>query len=275
MNDNELINDLAKSIQLANEFIYEKSLFIKENFEKHDISFNIQIVLNFFYSIIETTDGIYSLTYDKNVGSINALARIQYESVIQFLMLLSDDYKTNILSYEYHQLKQLISTNDYLINTDNKYKTNFYKHENSKLKTFIKSKKFEIVRNEIPKNLKYSNWFIVTKGHPKTITQLIRNYFQNTSFIGREAVTKYYSFLSYNVHNHNVDRFVQNGYILPIRRDNLMDAPIEMVTMFMLASLLKLIDFLESELKISTKNKNEIVELFEKVNKFAKGKIKK
>ena len=275
MNDEKLINDLSKSIQLAVEFTYEKSIFIKENFKKQDISFNIQIVFNFFYSIIETTDGIYSLTYDKNIGSINALARIQYESVIQFLMLLSDDYKTNILSYEYHQLKQLISTNDYLINTDNKYKTNCYKHENSKLKTFIKSKKFEIVRNEIPKNLKYSNWFIVTKGHPKTITQLIRNYFQNTSFIGREAVTKYYSFLSYNVHNHNVDRFVQNGYILPIRRDNLMDAPIEMVTMFMLASLLKLIDFLESELKISTKNKNEIVELFEKVNKFAKGKIKK
>lgn len=270
MNDNELINDLAKSIQLANEFIYEKSLFIKENFEKHDISFNIQIVLNFFYSIIETTDGIYSLTYDKNVGSINALARIQYESVIQFLTLLDDNYKINILSYEFHQLKELIATNDYLIKAGNEYKTSNYENENLKLKEFTNSEKFKIVRKKIPKNLKYSKWFIVTKGHPKSITQLIRNYFQNTYFVDRKAVTKYYNILSHNIHNHNVDRFIQDGYILPIRRDTLKDTPIELVTMFMLASLLKLLDFLECELNISTKNKHEIVDFFNRVNQFAR-----
>lgn len=65
--------------------------------------------MNFFYSIIETSDGIYSLTYDKNIGSINALSRIQYESVIQFLTMLEGDFKVNILSYEYHQIKDIVN----------------------------------------------------------------------------------------------------------------------------------------------------------------------
>ena len=53
MNDEKLINDLSKSIQLAVEFTYEKSIFIKENFKKQDISFNIQIVFNFFTLLLK------------------------------------------------------------------------------------------------------------------------------------------------------------------------------------------------------------------------------
>ena len=175
MNDNELINDLAKSIQLANEFIYEKSLFIKENFEKHDISFNIQIVLNFFYSIIETTDGIYSLTYDKNVGSINALARIQYESVIQFLTLLDDNYKINILSYEFHQLKELIATNDYLIKAGNEYKTSNYENENLKLKYNITRQNAD----ELVLALEGLGFFNLTENATATVKSTAKNFLSN------------------------------------------------------------------------------------------------
>ena len=108
MNEKDKVDILAKSIQYSHVFIYKQSKYLYENYNDYDLDFNIQVLINFFYSIIETTDGIYSLTYDKNVGSINALSRIQYESVIQFLTMIEGNSRENILSYEYHQIKDLV-----------------------------------------------------------------------------------------------------------------------------------------------------------------------
>ena len=109
MNDEIKIKNLSQAIQYSEEFVYHQSTYIKEHYQELNLDFNIQILMNFFYSIIETSDGIYSLTYDKNIGSINALSRIQYESVIQFLTMLEGDFKVNILSYEYHQIKDIVN----------------------------------------------------------------------------------------------------------------------------------------------------------------------
>lgn len=266
MTDKELEKILAKSIQLSNEFICDQSEHIYKHYRLYNVDYNIQIIINFFYSIIETTDGIYSLTFDKNAGSINALSRIQYESVIQFLTMLDHNYRENILSYEYHQVKDIINKNNYLMSVSNKFKSNKFKQEQEKLRNYLNSTKFEKIRQKIPKDLKYTNWFIVTRGKPKTINQLIKKYFETTQLLDNRVVTMYYSLLSGNIHNHNVDRLVQDGYLLPIRRDNLKDTSIDLVTMFMLASLIRLIEFLENELNMTITNKKEIISFFNEMN---------
>src|SRR5699024_7410869 len=120
-----------------------------ENYNDYDLDFNIQVLINFFYSIIETTDGIYSLTYDKNVGSINALSRIQYESVIQFLTMIEGDFRENILSYEYHQIKDLVQKNEYLISVNKKFSESHFKVEQQKWKKALQDKRFQNVKKKI------------------------------------------------------------------------------------------------------------------------------
>lgn len=263
MNDKDKVNVLAKSIQYAHVFIYKQSKDLYENYNDYDIDFNIQVLINFFYSIIETTDGIYSLTYDKNVGSINALSRIQYESVIQFLAMIEGDFRENILSYEYHQIKDLVQKNEYLISVNKKFSESHFKVEQQKWKRVLQDNRFQKVKKKIPKQERYTKWFIVTKGKPRSINQLINNYFQSTGILDKQAVKMYYSLLSGNIHNHNVNRFIEDNVMLPIRRDNLKDTSIDLATTFMFASLLRFADFLETELMIKTDNREEIEYLFE------------
>lgn len=263
MNDKDKVNVLAKSIQYAHVFIYKQSKDLYENYNDYDIDFNIQVLINFFYSIIETTDGIYSLTYDKNVGSINALSRIQYESVIQFLTMIEGDFRENILSYEYHQIKDLVQKNEYLISVNKKFSESHFKVEQQKWKRVLQDNRFQKVKKKIPKQERYTKWFIVTKGKPRSINQLINNYFQSTGILDKQAVKMYYSLLSGNIHNHNVNRFIEDNVMLPIRRDNLKDTSIDLATTFMFASLLRFADFLETELMIKTDNREEIEYLFE------------
>lgn len=137
MNEKDKVDILAKSIQYADVFIYKQSKYLYENYNDYDLDFNIQVLINFFYSIIETTDGIYSLTYDKNVGSINALSRIQYESVIQFLTMIEGDFRENILSYEYHQIKDLVQKNEYLISVNKKFSESHFKIEQEKMEESV------------------------------------------------------------------------------------------------------------------------------------------
>ena len=73
-------NKNLSTIQYSEEFVYHQSTYIKEHYQELNLDFNIQILMNSFIQL--SSDGIYSLTYDKNIGSINALSRIQYESVI-------------------------------------------------------------------------------------------------------------------------------------------------------------------------------------------------
>ena len=95
----------------------------------------------------------------------------------------------------------------------------------------------------------------MTKGKPTSIKQLIKNYFKSTKLLDKQAVEMYYSLLSGNIHNHNVNRFIENNSLLPIRRDNLIDSSIELVTSFLMASLISFVGFLENELNIKTKTK--------------------
>ncbi|MFP4988393.1 DUF5677 domain-containing protein [Staphylococcus haemolyticus] len=262
MNDEIKIKNLSQAIQYSEEFVYHQSTYIKEHYQELNLDFNIQILMNFFYSIIETSDGIYSLTYDKNIGSINALSRIQYESVIQFLTMLEGDFKVNILSYEYHQIKDIVNKNNYLLSVNKMFSQPYFKMEQEKWKNALKDEKFNVVKKQLPKNKKYTNWFNVTKGKPTSIKQLIKNYFKSTKLLDKQAVEMYYSLLSGNIHNHNVNRFIENNSLLPIRRDNLIDSSIELVTSFLMASLISFVGFLENELNIKTKNKEELTSFF-------------
>lgn len=262
MNDEIKIKNLSQAIQYSEEFVYHQSTYINEHYQELNLDFNIQILMNFFYSIIETSDGIYSLTYDKNIGSINALSRIQYESVIQFLTMLEGDFKVNILSYEYHQIKDIVNKNNYLLSVNKMFSQPYFKMEQEKWKNALKDEKFNVVKKQLPKNKKYTNWFNVTKGNPTSIKQLIKNYFKSTKLLDKQAVEMYYSLLSGNIHNHNVNRFIENNSLLPIRRDNLIDSSIELVTSFLMASLISFVEFLENELNIKTKNKEELTSFF-------------
>lgn len=262
MNDEIKIKNLSQAIQYSEEFVYHQSTYINEHYQELNLDFNIQILMNFFYSIIETSDGIYSLTYDKNIGSVNALSRIQYESVIQFLTMLEGDFKVNILSYEYHQIKDIVNKNNYLLSVNKMFSQPYFKMEQEKWKNALKDEKFNVVKKQLPKNKKYTNWFNVTKGNPTSIKQLIKNYFKSTKLLDKQAVEMYYSLLSGNIHNHNVNRFIENNSLLPIRRDNLIDSSIELVTSFLMASLISFVEFLENELNIKTKNKEELTSFF-------------
>ncbi|HHW4764668.1 DUF5677 domain-containing protein [Staphylococcus aureus] len=262
MNDEIKIKNLSQAIQYSEEFVYHQSIYINKHYQELKLDFNIQIPMNFFYSIIETTDGIYSLTYDKNIGSINALSRIQYESVIQFLTMLEGDFRLNILSYEYHQIKDIVDKNDYLLSVNKMFKQPYFKVEQEKWKNALKDEKFNVVKKQLPKKKRYTNWFNVTKGKPTSINSLIKNYFESTKLLNKKALEMYYSLLSENVHNHNVNRFMKDNLLLPIRRDNLNESSIELVTSFLMASLIRFVDFLENELNIETKNKEELTNLF-------------
>ena len=118
--------------------------------------------------------------------------------------------------------------------------------EQEKWKRALQDNRFQKVKMKIPKKAQHTKWFIVTKGKPRSINQLINNYFQSTGILDKQAVKMYYSLLSGNIHNHNVNRFIEDNVMLPIRRDNLKDASIDLVTTFMFASLLRFADFLET-----------------------------
>lgn len=178
MKDDELIQLLSDSIIMCSDEFNNINYYLIEYFKKNELSYNVQIILNNFYSFIEITDGIYSLTYDKNIGSINILCRIHYETCIQFLALISGDISKNIISYEYHQMLDMYDTNDFL------YK-NFegYSNEGQQdIKFELEKGRFKEIKEEI-EDLKgknkslFTKWYIVTNGNPKSIKQLIKNYF--------------------------------------------------------------------------------------------------
>ena len=84
----------------------------------------------------------------------------------------------------------------------------YFKMEQEKWKNALKDEKFNVVKKQLPKNKKFTNWFNVTKGKPTSIKQLIKNYFKSTKLLDKQAVEMYYSLLSGNIHNHNVNRFI-------------------------------------------------------------------
>lgn len=176
--------------------------------------------------------------------------------------MLEGDFKVNILSYEYHQIKDIVNKNNYLLSVNKMFSQPYFKMEQEKWKNALKDEKFNVVKKQLPKNKKYTNWFNVTKGNPTSIKQLIKNYFKSTKLLDKQAVEMYYSLLSGNIHNHNVNRFIENNSLLPIRRDNLIDSSIELVTSFLMASLISFVEFLENELNIKTKNKEELTSFF-------------
>jgi len=166
------------------------------------------------------------------------------------------------LSYEYHQIKDIINKNDYLLSVNKKFSKPNLKIEQEKWRNALKDERFNLIKKQLPKNKKYTKWFNITKGKPSSINELIKNYFESTKLLDKRAVKMYYSLLSGNVHNNNVNRFIENHSLLPIRRDNLIDSPIELVTFFMMACLIRFVEFLEIELNVETNNKREIIAFF-------------
>lgn len=240
MKDDELIKLLSDTIVMCCDELNNINCHLTDYLKNNDIDFNIQTILNNFYSVIEITDGIYSLTYDKNIGSINILCRIHYETCIQFLALISGDIQKNILSYDYHQLLETYNTNEFLLDNFEGYSS----EGQEEFKFLLEKGEYKEIHDEIETlkgNGKFTNWFIVTEGNPKTFKQLIKNYFGKHN---ENHLYKYYGFLSKYVHNSNVGRFVRPDDTLSnIRSDNLEGTTLYLTSFITLSALLKYIHF--------------------------------
>lgn len=242
MKDEELIQQLSDAIVMCSDEFDNINHYLVDYLKSNHVDSNIQTVLNHFYSVIEITDGIYSLTYDKNIGSINILCRIHYEVSIQFLALISGDIEKNILSYDYHQMLETYETNEFLLNNFDGYSS----EGQDDFKHLLEKEKYKKIRAEI-ESLKGKNkrmttkWYIVTAGNPKSFKQLIKNYFGADN---EDHLYKYYGFLSKYVHNSNVGRFVRTDNTLAnIRNNNLDNTSLYLTSFLTLSALLKFIHF--------------------------------
>lgn len=244
MKDSELIEGLSKVISMSEFELDHMNHFLIKYQEHSQIDFNIQTLINMFYSVIELTDGIYSLTYDKNVGAINILSRIHFETVLQLLVMIEGDYKTNILSYDYHQMEKQLEDNDFLISiTDDKETKEAYIKEQEQSRKLFNEGAYKDIKSKVEKlrkGGKYSYWFIVTKDNPRSFNKLIESYFDKD-----ENMKKYYGYLSKFVHNSNTSRFINHddNTLTNIRRSDLSDTTISTVVFTSLQVLLKVIHF--------------------------------
>lgn len=250
MSDEELINELSNVIVMSEEEINNIQNYLVEYQKKYDFDFNVQTIINMCYSVIELTDGIYSLTYDKNTGSINVLTRIHFETAAQLLVMLDNDYKKNVLSYDYHQYKDMYKDNEYLINnTEDDGLKKERKEQQERNKELLENEKFDEIKeliNRLKKQhgLSYSNWFITTEGHPRSILRLISKYFKND-----QGMKVYYGYLSKYVHSSNTIRFVNHETytIEDIRKETLEESSLEIVIITSLTVLLKITHFFMKE----------------------------